>query len=190
MILRNLITNAIRYTHTGGLLVACRTRGKDSLSIEVWDTGIGVAKEKIEDMFREFNQIENPERDSRKGFGLGLAIAQGLAKTLDSKITVGSIPDNGSVFRFKLPRSEVDLINDLPIAKQDFSFKGSRIIIINDVQNGRDAMLQLLNGWGCQCFSGESAEEVLTAIKNSELSSRLSAGRLSSTQWVYRQTSN
>ena len=71
LILRNLIANAIRYTNEGGLLVACRRRGKKYLSIEVWDTGIGIPKGKLEDMFREFQQLENPERDAQKGFGLG-----------------------------------------------------------------------------------------------------------------------
>jgi len=79
LILRNLIANAIRYTDKGGLLVACRRRRNDRLSIEVWDTGVGIPENKIDDMFREFQQLENPERDAQKGFGLGLAIAQGLA---------------------------------------------------------------------------------------------------------------
>jgi len=114
LILRNLIANAIRYTKNGGVLVACRPRGENRLVIEVWDTGIGIPADKRDELFREFKQLDNPERDSQKGFGLGLAIAQGLAATLDSKITVNSILGIGSVFRFELPRSTASVIEDLP----------------------------------------------------------------------------
>ena len=81
LVLRNLVSNAIRYTERGGLLVACRPRAGGAL-VEVWDTGIGIAPENYADIFKEFHQLGNPERDRRKGLGLGLAIADGLVKTL------------------------------------------------------------------------------------------------------------
>jgi len=165
LILRNLIANAIRYTEHGGLLVACRWRGREQLCIEVWDTGIGIPKHKIDDMFREFKQLDNPERDSRKGFGLGLAIAQGLAKTLDSEIKVHSVVGQGSVFRFALPRSTAEIIDDIPKSRKTISFQGTTVVVIDDDENVRKAMLQVLKSWGCRCFDGESADEVITALK-------------------------
>ena len=145
-------------------MVACRAKGKDKLIIEVWDTGVGIAKDKIDDVFREFKQLDNPERDSRKGFGLGLSIAQGLAKTIDSEITVNSRQNIGSVFRFELKRSTEDLIDDLPVEQQTFSFDNNSVIVIDDDKNVREAMQQLLQSWGCICFTGEDALQALSAI--------------------------
>jgi two-component system, sensor histidine kinase len=79
LILRNLVSNAIRYTERGGVLIGCRRRN-GMLRIEVWDTGIGIAAEHHAEVFREFHQLGNPERDRRKGLGLGLAIAERLAR--------------------------------------------------------------------------------------------------------------
>ena len=102
LILRNLVSNAIRYTDRGGVLVGCRQRG-DKVVVEVCDTGIGIAPENQQDIFREFHQLGNPERDRRKGLGLGLAIVQGLTHTLGHRLTLSSIPGRGSVFRLELP---------------------------------------------------------------------------------------
>ena len=82
-ILLNLVSNALRYTHRGGVLVACRAiRGGSHLRIEVWDSGIGIAPEHQQDIFKEFFQIANPERDRSKGLGLGLHIVDRAAKLL------------------------------------------------------------------------------------------------------------
>lgn len=104
LILRNLVANAIRYTEHGGLLVTCRKRGTQAV-LEVWDTGIGIATEYQQAVFREFFQLENPERDRQKGLGLGLAIADGLARTLNHRLSLVSIPGRGSVFRLSMPIS-------------------------------------------------------------------------------------
>ncbi len=102
MMLRNLVSNALRYTHHGGILLACRKRGNKVL-IEVWDSGIGIAPEHQETIFHEFQQLNNPERNRDKGMGLGLAIVQGLARTLSHPLTLRSIPAQGSVFRISVP---------------------------------------------------------------------------------------
>ncbi len=161
LILRNLISNAIRYTDQGGLLVACRRRANDRLSIEVWDTGVGIPEDKIDDMFREFQQLENPERDAQKGFGLGLAIAQGLAETLDTTIKVHSVIGKGSMFGFELPRSNVAVIEDLPNNADVIDFQGQTVVVIDDDERVRVSMHSLMENWGCICISGESAEEVI-----------------------------
>lgn len=168
LILRNLIANAIRYTDQGGLLVGCRRRGADRLSIEVWDTGVGIPENKIDDMFREFQQLKNPERDAQKGFGLGLAIAQGLAATLDSKIKVHSIAGRGSVFSFELPRSTAAVIEDLHRTTDVSSFNGQRVIVIDDDERVRVSMHQLMENWGCECISGESADDVIAQTSDKE----------------------
>lgn len=102
MMLRNLVSNALRYTQHGGILLACRKRGNEVL-IEVWDSGIGIAPEHQQTIFQEFQQLNNPERNRDKGMGLGLAIVQGLARTLSHRLTLRSIPAHGSVFRISVP---------------------------------------------------------------------------------------
>lgn len=102
LILRNLVSNAIRDTEHGGLLVACRQRGA-AATLAVWDTGVGIAPENQDLVFREFLQLANPEQDRHKGFGLGLAIADGLARTLGRGLSLASTLRRGSVFRLSLP---------------------------------------------------------------------------------------
>lgn len=163
LILRNLIANAIRYTDTGGLLVGYRKRN-DRVLIEVWDTGIGITKDKFDDIFNEFNQLANPERDSLKGFGLGLAIAQGLAETLGSKITLQSVVGRGSVFRFDLPLSNADIIPDLDQSNKIIDFSGHAILVLDDDHQVRVSMSSLLKTWGCTCLLAESADQAINEI--------------------------
>lgn len=169
LILRNLIANAIRYTSKGGLLVACRTRKPNHLVIEVWDTGIGIAPDKLEDIFREFNQLENPERDAHKGFGLGLAIAQGLAKTIDSTIQVSSVENRGTVFRFQLPSSKAEIIEDLPRHRKPVDFSGNKVLVIDDDARIRASMRALLESWGCQCIDAESASNAIQLVRQQSI---------------------
>jgi two-component system, sensor histidine kinase len=104
LVLRNLVSNAIRYTELGGLLVGVRSRGNE-LAVQVWDTGLGIAREQHEEVFKEFHQLGNPERDRQKGLGLGLAIARGLAAAMNARITLQSAPGKGSVFSVWLERA-------------------------------------------------------------------------------------
>ena len=88
-IVRNFVSNAVRYTNRGGIVLGCRHRG-DRIAIEVWDSGMGVATEEQQKIFQEFYQLDNPERDRRKGLGLGLAVVQRTARLLDHEISVVS----------------------------------------------------------------------------------------------------
>lgn len=165
LILRNLITNAIRYSETGGILVACRKR-TDNVVIEVWDTGIGIKEEEQENIFREFHQLGNPERDRQKGFGLGLAIAEGMADTMDVELLVKSTPGKGSVFRLVLPEAEISVVEDIKDDSTINRFDNKCILVIDDDESIRLAMRELLQLWGCECLLAESAEEGLTIIHN------------------------
>ncbi|MCX8145764.1 MAG: ATP-binding protein [Azovibrio sp.] len=102
--LANLISNAIRYTEQGGILVSARPRGEQVL-IQVWDTGIGIAREHQQAIFVEFYQIDNAARESHKGLGLGLSIVDRLARALGLKLELRSQPGRGTCFSFLLPRS-------------------------------------------------------------------------------------
>ncbi len=177
LILRNLIANAIRYTKTGGLLVACRKR-RDHLSLEVWDTGVGIAECEHHTIFKAFQQIGNPERDSRKGFGLGLAIAQGLASTINSRISIESRVGKGSVFRFLIPKATEEVIEDINQELELDQFKGITVMVVDDAPHIRASMNSVLRSWGCICILAESAEDALAAPNANQTQILLSDYRL------------
>lgn len=161
LILRNLVSNAIRYTEQGGLLVACRKRG-DQAWLEVWDTGIGIAQAYQQEVFSEFHQLGNPERDSRKGLGLGLAIAEGLANTLGHKLSLVSTPQRGSVFRLSLPIITAILpVEELGSTQNMTRLHNLRVLVLDDDEFVRAAMLHVLRGWGCSCNAAGSITEAL-----------------------------
>lgn len=173
LVLRNLVLNAIRYTERGGVLIGCRRRGA-GVSIEVYDTGIGIPVDQREDIFREFYQLGNPERDRHKGLGLGLAIARGIAASLDHPLSLSSEVGSGSVFRILVPRSldavpdnvldtvhgaDLDAAGEADISESG-GLAGARILIVDDDAIVRDAMVALLSGWGCLCWAFEDPTEV------------------------------
>jgi len=160
LILRNLVSNAIRYTEEGGVLVACRARGEQML-LEVWDTGIGIEPAQHQAIFREFHQLGNAERDRRKGLGLGLAIAQGLARALVQPLSLVSTPGRGSVFRLALPAARAGVVAEgaadaVPGPARVFDL---RVLVIDDDESVRTGMRQLLGAWGCVCDTADSIEE-------------------------------
>lgn len=173
MILRNLVANAIRYTDSGAVLVACRKRPGQAV-LEVWDTGIGIAPDQHREVFREFHQLGNPERDRRKGLGLGLAIAQGLARALGHELTLASSPARGSVFRLALPIAAANSGNttgdgftalnaDSPSLPQVLN---ARVLVIDDDEAVRSAMLALLPLWGCTVEAVESIEHAVSLARS------------------------
>ena len=95
--IRNLLANALKYTKRGKVLVGCR-RHTGRLSIEVWDTGIGIPDDQLEAIFEEYYQLDNSSRQRSRGLGLGLSIVQRLGNVLGHRIGVRSHPGNGSVF--------------------------------------------------------------------------------------------
>jgi signal transduction histidine kinase/CheY-like chemotaxis protein len=164
LILRNLVSNAIRYTDHGGVLVACRQHG-DQAVLEIWDTGVGIAPEYQTEVFREFHQLGNPERDRRKGLGLGLAIADGLARTLGHELSLVSIPGKGSVFRILLPIvAAVPAAHEAP-QQSKARLLNARLLVIDDDEIVRDGMLHLLRDWGCECDVAESIEDALAQVQ-------------------------
>jgi two-component system, sensor histidine kinase len=99
-ILRNLISNAIRYTERGRVLIGCRRRGA-TVSVEVWDTGIGIPKDQFSEIFREFHRSHDKTHRAIEGFGIGLAVVDRLTALLGYRIEVSSTPGKGTVFRIE-----------------------------------------------------------------------------------------
>jgi signal transduction histidine kinase len=101
-VLQNFLSNAVRYTSQGGILIGCQRRGR-KLRIEVVDSGIGIPEHLHQEIFKEFFQIGNPERDRSQGLGLGLAIVQRLSRLLRCRVTVRSREGRGAAFGIEVP---------------------------------------------------------------------------------------
>lgn len=163
LVMRNLISNALRYTHKGGVLIACRQR-RTRLALEVWDTGMGIAREQQEEIFREFHQLGNPERDRRKGLGLGLAIVKRLVAEMEgTQMEVCSEVGRGSVFRLWLDAWHGPLLLDEHADRGDQTQRlvGLRVLAIDDDEAVCLGMQALLQSWGCCCSTASSAREAL-----------------------------
>lgn len=168
-VLRNLINNAIRYTQSGGILVGVRRHGAN-WRIEVWDTGIGIAPEQADKVFDEFYQVGNPERDRRKGLGLGLSIVRRLAELLGHTLTLRSRQGHGTVFTLELPAACAQGPEILPAvpAMPSTSLDGRLILVIDDDEAVREGMRSLLGGWGAEVIACAGITETLNQIARLE----------------------
>lgn len=168
MILRNLVSNAIHYTGRGGVLIACRRRN-GALVVEVHDTGIGIAPGHQEEVFREFHQLGNPERDRRKGLGLGLAIAKGLASACGHALTLTSQLGRGSIFRLTLPLAQTAAVQPALAAPSQAPMtdhlRGTHVLVLDDDETVLAGMAQLLCSWGCVCTTAETISAALEAAR-------------------------
>lgn len=162
-ILRNLVANALRYTWQGGIVVGARRRGTD-LSLEVWDTGVGIEAGERERIFEEFYQVGNPERNSRKGLGLGLSIVRRLAGLLGSVVTVSSVRGRGSVFRLRIPLGRAPQAAPAEAGHSQprpGDLSGRLIVVVEDEIAVLRGMEVLLAGWGAAVVACHSLPEVV-----------------------------
>jgi signal transduction histidine kinase/CheY-like chemotaxis protein len=164
--LRNLLDNALKYTLQGGVVVRLRPAGPELWRIEVRDTGVGIAGELQPQVFDEFFQIGNDERDRSRGLGLGLAIVRRTAALLGHRLGVRSRPGRGSCFWVELPRAEVTAESPAAALPADISAPLGLIVIDDDAQV-RDALVSLLRRWGHRVWSGEDADASLAAWRGS-----------------------
>ena len=175
-LLRNLIDNAIKYTEKGGILVSVRRRKKQAL-IQVWDTGIGISREKQHEIFEEYVQLGNPERDNRKGLGLGLSIVSRLARLLHCEVNCQSKSGRGTLFEFTLPLAVDRIRSTKTMATPEEIFEhqkqllnGKHIVVIEDDPLVAKAIALSLSSVGLQVTSCMNAEEALAnpAITSAE----------------------
>lgn len=160
-IIRNLISNAIRYTEKGGVVVGCRDRG-DKIYIDVWDTGVGIPEDKLVEIFLPHMQLSNPDNKPEKGFGLGLSVVKKLCAQLGHELTVKSIVGKGTLMRL-----EMESVNDKPVIStienlvnvQD-PLSGIRIMIIDDEPDILQGMKLVVESWGCNYCLAENMQQV------------------------------
>ena len=166
-VLQNLVSNAIKYTRSGRVLMGCRRAG-DLLRIEVHDTGLGIPEAKRELIFEEFQRLEG-DGDGPAGLGLGLAIVERIAKVLGSPIDLRSASGKGSMFAVAVPISTIS-VADLPPLRQAPPRPGLAstltVLVIDNEPAILDGMQLLLEGWGCvvhRALSGIEARAALAA---------------------------
>jgi signal transduction histidine kinase len=165
-ILRNLIANALRYTWQGGVVVGARRRGREA-SIEVWDTGVGIEPEERQRVFEEFYQIGNPERNSRKGLGLGLSIVKRLTTLLDAPLAMSSVRGRGSVFRVRVPLGRQPEAGPAAARASRVAPGGLTdrvIVVVEDEPAVLQGMEVLLKGWGATVVACSAVPELLERI--------------------------
>jgi two-component system, sensor histidine kinase len=165
-IVRNLVANAVRYTERGRVTIGCRRRGA-RVSIEVWDTGPGIAPEKHALVFQEFTQLGNPERDRRKGLGLGLAIVERLAKLLGHGLELRSRPGKGSVFAVTVARGQLDeqaILDPERELTAQFDLTGRLALLVQSDAAGRESVRELLTAWNCEVITAASGAELLGSL--------------------------
>jgi len=173
-ILLNLVGNALRYTRTGGVLVSCRRRN-GRLAVEVWDTGSGIPDQAREEIFEEYVQLANPERDGAKGLGLGLAICRRLAGLLAVPLGVRSRPGRGSVFWMELPIAPPALPDDAsasgnppPEEAVDPARIAGTVLVVERDELVRAGMEQAIVSWGGRVLLAADGEEALRLCRTSD----------------------
>ena len=164
-IVANLVSNAIRYTPQGVVLVACRRRG-ERLRVEVRDSGLGIAPEDQQVIFQEFVQLGNAERARDKGLGLGLAIVRRLIDLLGHRLELRSTPGRGSVFAVELPAAAPPPAptGDRGEALALGHFDDLRVLVADDDELALSATSSLLAAWGCEVFCARDAEALLALL--------------------------
>lgn len=159
-VVRNLLGNAVRYTEQGRILLGAR-RGKDFVTVEVWDTGIGIDSRLHELIFQEFFQVGNVERDREQGLGLGLAIVRRTADLMGVTLSMHSQPGRGSVFRLTLPLSADHPRRPTAAPIPRTTEAPGLVFVIDDELAIRDATANLLRSWGHDVICGASGLDIL-----------------------------
>ncbi len=167
-ILRNLLSNAIRYTYSGRVVLGCR-RHHQCLTIEVWDSGMGIAEHRLEEIFQEFKRGDVQRPDQDRGLGLGLAIVEKIAGILGHPIHVRSWPGRGSMFSVEVPLSATaptpppTLQMSEPMLER---LRGARIWVLDNDATICAGMRTLLEGWGCRVVTALSEEDLARQVDN------------------------
>ncbi|MFE1573261.1 ATP-binding response regulator [Comamonas odontotermitis] len=175
MLLRNLVSNALRYTDQGGVLLAVRKRGLQRC-IEVWDTGLGIAPTHHELIFQEFRQVGEDHGPGGKGLGLGLAIVRELADILNVQVSLSSRLGKGSVFRVALmaeaaPAGGYGLVSGLWEDADNAGYEplaGMRVLVVDDEPLVRIGLSSMLEQWQCEVASAATVGQVQRLLRRAQ----------------------
>ena len=167
-ILQNFVSNALRYTRRGKVVVGCRLKG-ENVRIEVWDTGVGIDPEEHEAIFEEFYRIGRTDDDASHRLGLGLAIVSRIAKVLGHQIGLQSYPGEGSMFWVEVPiwgRQRLDNGNKSTSAVgYDRLLDDCVVAVIEDEGSVLAALDMRLQRWGCSTIIARNVDDLVDRVK-------------------------
>ncbi|GHB16849.1 hybrid sensor histidine kinase/response regulator [Salinicola rhizosphaerae] len=170
-IVQNFLSNALRYTQQGRVLLGCRRRA-GRVIVEVWDTGPGIPESKLSEIFQEFRRLDQASRhkESERGLGLGLSIAERMSRVLEHPIQVRSKVDAGTVFSVSVPlvaeRRGAAKPEETAPRRSGNKLVGTRILCIDNERLILEGMKAMLEGWECEVFTATSIGGAKSAIRN------------------------
>ena len=170
-LLQNYVSNAVKYTPKGHVLIGCR-RQRNKLRIEVYDTGLGIPQSKKRAIFREFHRLDEGAKVAR-GLGLGLSIVERIARVLNHKIEVRSAAGRGSRFSVEVPLSSAAPASQpqqRAISVDRSQLVGTTVLCIDNEPKILDGMETLLGGWGCRVLKAPDLAVAIAAISESKTS--------------------
>ena len=171
-ILRNLISNAVKYTEKGCVEVFCRSDAHKTVTIHIKDNGIGIAEGDHKSIFEEFTQLNNPERDRNKGLGLGLAIVRRLTNLLGLTLRLESEPGVGSEFILEVPKANptmnCEVTTHLESSGNDNQLHGLKILVIDNEEEVTEATRLMLENWGCEARACNNSDKALSMIQGDD----------------------
>lgn len=168
-VLTNLVGNAIKFTREGEVFVGVKagspaTDGGFELVFEVRDTGIGIAADKLERLFKAFSQVDSSTTRKYGGTGLGLAISEKLVRLMDGRITVESTPGKGSVFSFTIQTRRGTKLPQTPATCNLSDHEGKRILVVDDNETNRTILKNQLEYWKLAPVLAASGQEALNIL--------------------------
>lgn len=165
-ILRNYLSNAIRYTEPGGgIVMGCRHSGNEAL-VGVWDNGPGIPADKLDEIFEEFRRL-HPKADGERGMGLGLAIVRRIARVLGHELVVRSRPGRGSLFGLRMPVVACPPPEAATTAQPAAvtRLEGALVAIVENDREILAGMRALIENWGCRTVTASAIGDVLDHLK-------------------------
>lgn len=167
-IIRNLVSNAIKFTSEGGVKIHIQN-DESTVLLSVSDTGVGIPPGEQKHIFNEYTQLGNKARDRSMGIGLGLAIVRRLCDLLEHSIEVESSDGTGACFRLVIPRGNRDSIVSISPEVEVSSIGDIDVLLIDDEQPILDAMQTILTDWSCRSHAYTSYREAAKIINSTDL---------------------
>ncbi|WP_282606048.1 NahK/ErcS family hybrid sensor histidine kinase/response regulator [Pelagibius sp. Alg239-R121] len=170
-ILQNFVSNAVRYTSEGQVLLGCR-RKANALSIEIWDTGPGIREEHQRAVFDEFQRFVHPNSGNDTGFGLGLAIAKRSARILNHPLKLRSVAGQGAMFAVEVPYGRVNSLDTMdltPALHKNYGLGNATIIFVENDQDNLEAMAALLERWSCHVIGAHDGVEASSLMEQEQI---------------------
>ncbi|HEV7372426.1 PAS domain S-box protein, partial [Arenibaculum sp.] len=163
-IISNLLSNALRYTSKGGILLACRRRA-GRVRIEVWDTGVGIPRQLFGRIFEDFVRLRPPGHNPDWGLGLGLSVVAGMARLLDHPLDLRSVPGRGSVFAVDVPLAQPPAEPVRKAAAPSVAgIQDQLVFVVDDDPSVLDSLCRLLQSWGLRTLAAHSLDELAARL--------------------------